>query len=185
MRRNPEEWKRFQACLRNMHVPYTHDRTMVLRLDYKPPLGIMECVQALGYEENLRTYEERGWCRFERQVSGMKSMPRRSVSAEEESGATHTTTKVVPVHPDDFNKVLESLQFTNGRTDSNEVKKLYRKVFSARTAVAKKVVLSTCTKESLDDFWNALVAYRNLEDFATCMYVAIFFIVHTGTHTHK
>ncbi len=168
--REPEEEERFRACLRNMQVPYTHDGTMVVRLDRAPHPGIIQRIRASGYQENGVAYEERGWCRFERQVSGMKSAARRSASITQEADAAQT---LAPLHPDDFNKVLSELKFTSGRADADQVKKLYDTVFSARAAVAKKLQLSSCPEETLESFWRVLPAYKNLEDFTTLAYAWI------------
>ena len=50
------------AALEHMHVPYTHEKTRVLRIDQDLPRG----------SENPKEYGDRGWCVFERRVSNMK-----------------------------------------------------------------------------------------------------------------
>ncbi len=160
--RTAEEETRFRDCLRNMHVPYTHDMTKVLRLDYTPPPGTMERILAKNFRKNDTAYEVRGWCFFERKVSEMKIFSTRSISAQESEASANKV--VTLLHPDDFNTALEKKRFTSKKADPDVVRKLYKKVFSARTQVATRLKLETASKESFTSLWKALPAYKNLEE---------------------
>merc|ERR1719428_2278005 len=90
----------FRSALKNMHVLYAHDHTLVLRLEAPIP----------ETARNPTPYNIRGWCVFEKRVSSMKSITTNAVSL-----ATATTDlTLAPTAPGDFREELKNLKFTNG-----------------------------------------------------------------------
>lgn len=95
---------------------YSHDWTMVLRIDTAAPPGV-------------HPYALRGWCLFEHKGSLTKIMPELSVSIVAiQTGIDDNAQVRLPRLPEEFNEELKTTHFTNGRTDSALVANLYSRL---------------------------------------------------------
>uniref|UniRef100_A0A0G4FAP3 Uncharacterized protein n=1 Tax=Chromera velia CCMP2878 TaxID=1169474 RepID=A0A0G4FAP3_9ALVE len=113
--RTSEQNTLFKQGLSKMDLIYSSPHTHVIRSTSVPAGSI-----------NPTPYFKRGWCWFETAVTAFK--PPLQVSTDEGQGEEDESTSFlrIPATPLHFDKALETKQFTNGKSDTDMVKSLYR-----------------------------------------------------------
>uniref|UniRef100_A0A0G4H230 Uncharacterized protein n=1 Tax=Chromera velia CCMP2878 TaxID=1169474 RepID=A0A0G4H230_9ALVE len=116
-RRTAAEDVLFKEGLSKMDLIYSSPHTHVIRSTAVPESA-----------SNPTPYIERGWCWFESAVTAFKP-PAQVISDEADpdcKGASLTSLRI-PATPLDFSKTLNTKKFTNGKSDADGVKTLYKK----------------------------------------------------------
>lgn len=151
----PEQRKKFDLAMDNMHLLYAHESTMTLRLEhlspYPHPNGNpsknsnvvkiwhkaskkVKDVARDQLKNNDRPYQRRGWCRVEVQWSSARSESHSNVQIDAHLGSSEEQKRKfkcqVAEHPDQFQDRTtgEEIKF-NRPKDKPIVLKLQKKVF--------------------------------------------------------
>eukprot|EP00440_Ansanella_granifera_P002945 gb/GFBE01003214.1/.p1 GENE.gb/GFBE01003214.1/~~gb/GFBE01003214.1/.p1 ORF type:complete len:545 (+),score=74.09 gb/GFBE01003214.1/:1-1635(+) len=164
----------FGRAMENMHLLYSHDATMVLRIEELTPEDAKhdcelatynlhaECVQqgsVQKLDKNSTPYLERGWCSAERSWASVK----RSRGSYDITAAADSLLGAAPLTPKAFEDRLKggSLKFTH-KEDSEAVLSLQKKVFEQAVASAE-VLERTLVMSEIKLLGDALLSYKRLQ----------------------
>ena len=129
--RTPQQQKAFVRGLKFCNVLYGHTLTTIIVQRSIPD----------GFEG--ATYDESGWCTFEVTVGGIAKSKDAFIDLANLAftglakltndaiinASVHVELFPPPIAPDKFNDILDKLAFTNGKTDRDVVKDMYRRTF--------------------------------------------------------
>eukprot|EP00438_Fugacium_kawagutii_P027338 Skav236343 [mRNA] locus=scaffold918:58995:61480:- [translate_table: standard] len=150
-----EQRKKFRSAMENMHLLYSHESTMTLRLEHLSPYPYpkgkpsknsslvkiwhdasqeVKEVPRSELKNNDRPYQRRGWCRVEVQWSSTRSESHSNIQIDAHLGSEQEQARKfkcqVAEDPDQFlNRTRgERMEFMK-KEDREDVLKLQRKVF--------------------------------------------------------
>ena len=169
-RRTEDQEQFFRRALRDIFVMYSHDAVEVHRIEKLTPESVRESsVAARGpkifvywKEEQKVTdvlisklklngtpYEERGWCRSEKEWSSLRTWMKGE--------------NPVPLPPDMFRARMQQMKFTH-REDREKVFKLQAKVFHQKAASTTKLLIENLDGDKIEVLAAALPFYTNLKE---------------------
>ena len=117
--RTAAEDRAFRRALSQMQVMYAHKKTLVYMLTVNPKWTVTPTW-------DCKEYTERGWPNFEQRVSMLLKMQSSRAWANVVNVGNPNAKQLVPLTPEGFAALLETLHFTNG-ADRGPVAELYRK----------------------------------------------------------
>ena len=117
--RTAAEDRAFRRALSQMQVMYAHKKTLVYMLTVNPKWTVTPTW-------DCKEYIERGWPNFEQRVSMLLKMQSSRAWANVVNVGNPNAKQLVPLTPEGFSALLETLHFTNG-ADRGPVAELYRK----------------------------------------------------------
>ncbi|CAE7258852.1 unnamed protein product [Symbiodinium sp. CCMP2592] len=168
--RNEEQEMLFRRALRDIFVMYSHDAMEVHRIETLTPESVRErCAAAHGSkifvywkEEqkmmdvhisqlkwNETPYEERGWCRSEKEWSALRTWMKGE--------------NPVPLPPSMFRARMQQLKFTH-REDSEKVFKLQAKVFHQKAESTTNLLIENLDDDKIAVLAAALPFYTKLKE---------------------
>eukprot|EP00439_Symbiodinium_sp_Y106_P064955 s1153_g10.t1 len=168
--RNEEQERLFRRALRDIFVMYSHDAVEVHRIETLTPESVRErCVAVHGstilvywkekqkmmdvliskLKSNETPYQERGWCRSEKEWSSLRTWMKGE--------------NPVPLPPDMFRARMQQLKFTH-REDSEKVFKLQAKVFHQKAASTTRLLIENLDEDKIAALAAALPFYTKLQE---------------------
>ena len=168
--RTEDQEQLFRRALRDIFVMYSHDAVEVHRIERLTPESVRESsVAAHGpkifvyWKEEQKVmgvlisklklngipYEERGWCRSEKEWSSLRTWMKGE--------------NPVPLPPDMFRARMQQMKFTH-REDWEKVFKLQAKVFHQKAASTTKLLIENLDGDKIEVLAAALPFYTNLKE---------------------
>ncbi|CAE7699705.1 unnamed protein product, partial [Symbiodinium sp. CCMP2456] len=165
--RNEDQERLFRRALRDIFVMYSHDAVEVHRIETLTPESVRErCVAAHGskilvfWKEdqkmmdvpisklrwNETPYDQRGWCRSEKEWSALRTWMKGE--------------NPVPLPPDMFWARMQQLKFTH----REKVFKLQAKVFHQKAASTSKLLIENLDGDKIEVLAAALPFYTKLTE---------------------
>eukprot|EP00434_Breviolum_minutum_P007609 symbB.v1.2.006717.t1/scaffold402.1/size211320/11 len=183
----PEQRKSFELAMQNMHLMYSHESTMTLRLEHlTPPAKIAEAlkdksntvkiwhkpakevkhVPISDLTWNNREYIRRGWCRTEVQWSSARStvLSNQQIDSHLNSGKTNQFNGQVAEAPEQFRLRTrsEKIQFMRD-SDRSIVLDLQKKVFLQKAEKCEHLVVENVDATQIAILADSIEHYKVLK----------------------
>ena len=183
----PEQRKKFDLAMQNMHLMYSHESTMTLRLEHlTPPAKIEEAkkdnrntvkiwhdqtqkekyVPISDLTWNNRDYHRRGWCRTEVQWSSARSTvsSNQQIDCHLNSDQTNQFRGIVAEAPDQFRLRTrrEKIEFMR-ESDSEIVLALQKQVFLQKVGTCEHLVVENVDATQIAILTDSIKHYKVLK----------------------
>lgn len=175
----------FQRAMDNMHVMYSHDFSLTLRIEGLTPEPIWKAmlqdetqkipvyheasksIQALPLKdlmENRTQYRGRGWCKAEVEWSSARGIHAQNQRIDGSDQAEGELAGRVPLTPEAFAEEMRRADFTH-RNDEGAVILLQKKIFFEKVTRCPEVILQQLREAEVEQLVKSLQHYQELRSF--------------------
>eukprot|EP00438_Fugacium_kawagutii_P019809 Skav227904 [mRNA] locus=scaffold146:39831:44239:+ [translate_table: standard] len=185
-----------QCCIgramQNMHIMYSHECSMTLRIESLTPEDVWEATKRNEKElisvfdadskrimakplkdlvENRNKYLERGWCMAEIEWSSLRrvNLQHRRIDGTDSEEDKSDLSSRMPMTPANFREKMERAKFTH-RSDSESVIQLQEKIFYEKVTTCECLVLESLPASQILALADALPLYGNLKNLKMTKY---------------